>query len=73
MWRCRLRTEPAGMPALPGKKDARRHAEATPLQLPNSDSGFELAAVYCGMAHVLALNYVDNIFGYVRGMVADAF
>jgi hypothetical protein len=30
-----------------------------------------LAAVYCGVADVLALDDVDYVFGYVGGVVAD--
>ncbi len=30
-----------------------------------------LAAVYCGVADVLALDNVDYVFGYVGGVVAD--
>jgi hypothetical protein len=31
-----------------------------------------LAAIYCGVADVLALDNVDYVFGYVSGVIADS-
>jgi hypothetical protein len=55
------------MPALPGAalKRALRF-EASPRRTR------VLAAIYCGVADVLALNDVDYVFGYVSGVIADS-
>ena len=55
------------------------HAGASRARLPCGLSGHRqeclcyLAAVYCGVADVLALDDVDYVFGYVGGVVPDAF